>query len=254
MKASIAVLTMAVLASTFMAGASASEFSRPWLDPDVALVLDPFKGNSIDWDKLASEQRVVGVIHRATFGMGTDSKYAVRRSEAKARGYKWGAYHLMTTEDPDDQVDHFLSVAGIESVDTFALDIECLATIGGCAKASFKVTTAQIETAVARFKAKTGRLPLIYANGSVTKVLASKLNGKPELAGLKLWYARFKSTVTDFPAGVWPTYTLWQFSSEINCSPSPGNCPVRVPGTKPDMDINVYNGTIAQAKAAWPLN
>jgi GH25 family lysozyme M1 (1,4-beta-N-acetylmuramidase) len=254
MKSSFAVLALSAISIIFNAESSASEFSKPWLDADVAIVLDPFEGNSMDWDKIASEPRVIGVIHRATFGLSSDAKYAVRKTEAKARGLKWGAYHLLTTADPEDQVDHFLSVTGLDAADAYALDIECLDTLGGCAQSIFKVSAAQIEAAIAHFKAKTGRLPLIYANGSVTDVLASKLNGKPELSGLNLWYARFKNTLTNFPAGLWPSYTLWQFSSEINCEPSPGQCPFRVQGTKSDMDVNAFNGTVAEAKAAWPMN
>jgi hypothetical protein len=33
----------------------------------------------------------------------------------------------------------------------------------------------------------------------------------------------------------------------------PGRRLAHIPGTKPDMDINVFNGTTAQLKAAWPL-
>src|SRR2546430_8857769 len=31
-------------------------------------------------------------------------------------------------------------------------------------------------------------------------------------------FRSFKRSVTDFPAGTWKTYTLWQFSSEVNCT------------------------------------
>jgi len=243
-----------VLALGIGGHAQASEFSRPWRDADVAIVLDPFQGNAIDWDKLATDTRVAGMIHRATIGMNSDSKYTERRGEAKDRGLKWGSYHLLTTADPENQVDNYLSVTGTEAAETYAIDIECLSVIEGCAKPSMKVSIAQIEVAVRRFKEKTGRLPLIYANGSVTSVLAEKLAGKPELSGIKLWYARYKSTLDNFPQGIWTSYTLWQFSSEINCNPPPGTCPHRVPGTKFDMDINVYNGTVAELRAAWPLN
>jgi hypothetical protein len=69
-----------------------------------------------------------------------------------------------------------------------------------------------------------------------------------------LWYARFKSNVTDFPTNTWDTYTLWQFSSEINCKPDhPENCLYRVAGTETDMDVNVYRGTVDEFKANWPF-
>jgi len=61
-----------------------------------------------------------------------------------------------------------------------------------------------------------------------------------------LWYARFKSTIKDFPHGLWLTYTFWQFSSEILAQKA-------VPRTKPDMNINVYNGSVADLRAKWPI-
>lgn len=46
----------------------------------------------------------------------------------------------------------------------------------------------------------------------------------------------------------------WQFSSEINCTPAhPEKCLYRVPGTKTDMDVNVYHGSIADLKVKWPF-
>jgi lysozyme len=63
---------------------------------------------------------------------------------------------------------------------------------------------------------------------------------------MPLWYAGFMPELRDFPAGIWSTYTLWQFSSEIKRQ-------YAIPGVKPDIDINVYNGTVQQLKAAWPF-
>jgi GH25 family lysozyme M1 (1,4-beta-N-acetylmuramidase) len=61
-----------------------------------------------------------------------------------------------------------------------------------------------------------------------------------------LWYARFKPDVKDFPKGIWPTYALWQFSSEIRVQKL-------IPGTDPDIDVNVYNGSVDALRSAWPL-
>ena len=46
--------------------AQPTEFNEPWKDPKVALAIDPFEGNAIDWDALATDPRVVAIIHRAT--------------------------------------------------------------------------------------------------------------------------------------------------------------------------------------------
>ena len=71
---------------------------------------------------------------------------------------------------------------------------------------------------------------------------------------------------------MWPRYTLWQFASELNCpedlrkppKPAPGGkppvspdvaCepyrPYVVPGTRFDMDVNVWNGDLASLRAAF---
>src|SRR5436309_14257007 len=45
--------------------AQSPEFSEPWNNPNIALAIDPYEGNDIDWDKLATDKRVVAIIHRA---------------------------------------------------------------------------------------------------------------------------------------------------------------------------------------------
>jgi GH25 family lysozyme M1 (1,4-beta-N-acetylmuramidase) len=233
------------------APAAAGEFSQPWLEPQTAIVLDPYAGNSIEWDKVATDPRVAGVIHKATQGLGQDAKYPARRREAQVRNYLWGSYHLLTTAEVDRQIDNYLAVAGQNPGETYALDVECLDGLGVCQSTAFKVSVAQVEAALRAFQRKTGRLPLIYANHSVAKTLSARWSNEPEFKDVRLWYARFKATVTDFPKGPWPSYALWQFSSEINCAAA---CPYRVPGVQSDMDLNVYYGTPDDLRAAWPLN
>lgn len=58
----------------------------------------------------------------------------------------------------------------------------------------------------------------------------------------------------DFPQGIWSTYALWQFSSEVNCHiGQEGACAYSVPGTEHDMDINVCHGSVDEVKKTWPL-
>jgi len=83
-----------VIAIGLPALSQAPEFNEPWKNPNLALVIDPFEGNEIDWEQLATDKRVLAIIHRATIGDRVDKKYAERKIEAKKRGYKWGAYHL----------------------------------------------------------------------------------------------------------------------------------------------------------------
>ena len=76
---------------TFRALAQSPEFNEPWKNPKVALAIDPYEENDINWDKLSTDTRVVAIIHRATIGDRADKKYAERKIEAKKRSYRWGA-------------------------------------------------------------------------------------------------------------------------------------------------------------------
>jgi lysozyme len=225
-----------------------SEFNEPWKNPNIALAIDPFEGNAIDWDQLATDKRVVAIIHRATIGDRVDRKYAERKVEAKQRGYRWGAYHFGKPGDPIKQADFFLETVKPETDDMMALDLD---GTDPAQHMSFEEALLFIQ----RIKTKTGRYPFIYANNLVTKAIAEQFGNDDLFAKTHLWYARFKRSVTDFPAGTWKTYTLWQFSSEVNCTPSDrSTCLYTVPGTEYDMDVDVYNGTIEELRKRWPLD
>src|SRR6266550_2399338 len=120
----IVIMALSVFLSTLVAFAQSPEFNEPWKNPNIALAIDPFEGNDIDWDQLATDKRVVAIIHRATIGDRADRKYAERRDEAKKRGYKWGAYHLGKPGDPLKQADFFLATVKPTADELMALDLE----------------------------------------------------------------------------------------------------------------------------------
>lgn len=245
---SSAPLVLILIAVASPAFAQASEFNEPWKNANIALAIDPFEGNAIDWEKLATDRRVVAIIHRATIGDRVDSKYAERKIEAKKRGYKWGAYHLGKPGDPVKQADFFLKTVSPDTDDLLALDLE---SPDPAKHMSFE----EARVFIKRIKEKTGRYPLIYANNLVAKSIGEQLGPDDLFLRTHLWYARFKASVTDFPSGAWKTYTLWQFSSEINCTASDrAACLYTVPGTDYDMDVDVYNGTIEELRVNWPFD
>lgn len=130
--------------------AQSPEFSEPWKDSRIALAIDPFEGNEIDWEKLATDTRVVAIIHRATIGDRADRKYAERRDEAKKRGYKWGAYHFGKPGDPIKQADFFLETVKPADDDLIALDLES-------ADATKHMSFDDARVFIKRIKEKTGR-------------------------------------------------------------------------------------------------
>src|SRR5919106_5577802 len=74
----------AAMATQFAPAAPASEFSEPWKKSDRALVIDAYEYNSIDWEKLATDERIAGFISKASDGLpppyacsGTETEIAL---------------------------------------------------------------------------------------------------------------------------------------------------------------------------------
>jgi GH25 family lysozyme M1 (1,4-beta-N-acetylmuramidase) len=242
------LLIATVLATFSYTFAQSPEFNEPWKNPNVALAIDPYEGNPIDWAQLATDKRVVAIIHRATIGFRVDRKYHERKIEAKQRGYKWGAYHFGKPGDAIKQADFFVETVKPGADDLIALDLD---GIDPTKHMSFE----EARVFINRIKEKTGRYPFVYANNLVTKAIADQYGEDDLFVKTHLWYARFKPTVTDFPVGTWKSYTIWQFSSEINCtSANRSACLYTVPGTEYDMDVNVFNGTIGELRKHWPFD
>src|SRR5258707_5962067 len=175
--------------SPLLSPAQSPEFTEPWKKPNIALAIDPYERNEIDWEKLATDKRVVAIIHRATIGDRADRKYAERRDEAKKRGYKWGAYHLGKPGDPLKQADFFLETVKPAADDLIALDVES-------PDEARDMSFAEARLFIKRIKEKTGRYPLVYANNKVTKAISDQYGSDDVFSKTCLWYARFKKNVT----------------------------------------------------------
>ena len=244
----ILAVFFALIVSSVSCLAQSPEFNQPWKNPNVAIAIDPYERNDIDWDKLGTDKRVVAIIHRATIGLRADAKYAERKIEAKRRGYKWGAYHFGKPGNPIKQADFFLETVKPEADDLIALDLES-------DDATKHMSFADAKLFINRIKEKTGRYPLVYANNDVARAINVQFGEDEVFSQTPLWYARFKRSVTDFPQGTWQTYAIWQFSSEMNCNPANrAACLYTVPGTEYDMDVDVYNGTIQELRMNWPFD
>lgn len=225
--------------ASLFACADASEFREPWKDPSTGLIIDPFYGNSIDWDKIKREPRLVGIIHKATIGVDAlDPKYRERKAEAKKRGYLWGSYHFGMAGSPERQADFYLATVKPADDEVIALDLEDV----GSEK---YMSIAEAEKFIAFVRERTGRYPMVYVN-HLSAGLIARSASRDVFASTPLWYARFRPDIPEFPKGAWDTYTLWQFSSEIRVQ-------YRIPGTRSDMDISVFNGSIDKLKSTWPF-
>jgi lysozyme len=218
-------------------------YNAPWKSSNSSIVIDAYQGNSIDWNKMATDKKVVGVIHRSSIGSTVDTQYKARKKIALENGYLWGAYHLGRPGNTNAQADLFIELLNNEPNTLGILDLE------NTTNGQF-MTIDEAATFMQRVYEKTGRVLVVYANDSTTKLLNSKMKSNPLFQQSKLWYARFKSNISDFPAGLWKGYFLWQFASELNCS-STGSCLYNVPGTLFDMDVNVFYGSKSDLQAQW---
>lgn len=261
----------AVIALAVATGAVRAEPVMPWKDPTNAIVIDAYELNTIDWDDMLSDRRIAAFIAKASDGMpesfscgpghGGDTfahcktmwrKYAVsrelyqtRRALAKSKGLLWGAYHLGRPGNPVDQANHFLDFAEPAEDEMMVLDLEDID------REKF-ISLADSEIFVTHIKARTGRYPVLYTNHTTAKEIAKYRHLYPTLSRLPLWYARYKPDISGvFPMGNWESYALWQFSTMFNCNSRA--CPYRVPGTLPDIDVNVAAMSKEKLKAAWPF-
>ncbi len=257
----------ALLAATL--SASASDFSKPWLKKDRALVIDAYEYNPLDWKKLAANKRIAAFINKGSDGLPPAyrcskneaerrlckalwKRYSVarelfhtRKTIAKSLGLEWGAYHVARPGSPVDQANHFVDFAKPGPSDLMALDLEGLDT-------DKWMSLADAETFVRHLKHRTGRYPILYANDVTAQYIADNRDRFRLLARLPLWYARYKPQIGSyFPKGNWQRYALWQFSASANCNRR--KCPYRIAGAKNDIDVNVAPMDAETLRKYWPF-
>jgi lysozyme len=172
---------------TKIIGKEYTEFLEQLKDRIKGCIANIQNGEVVDlshWDqsvdfKLAKEDGILGVIHKATQGLEyVDPKYAERRKAAEEEGYLWGAYHFGVGENGKGQAEHFLETVGDNSQVLLALDIEEN-------RNGKNITPEQAEDFVERILEATDRLPLIYGSASFLKDFAT-----PILTKCSLWVAR----------------------------------------------------------------
>ena len=220
------------------------QFSKPWEQINPSIIIDAYGLNKIDWDKMIADSNVVAVIHKCSEGLRVDNGYTERKQAAKEHGYLWGSYHLGRAGDPIEQAQFYLSQ--IEDLKLISLDLEDVDN----------PKFMDLENAlifIDYVREQTGRYPILYCNNNVLNQINENYGHESSFAKCPLWYARFKSEVSDFSSVTWPTYTFWQFSCEINCEKT-GECLYNVPGTAHDMDVNIFNGNQEELRQLWPIS
>ena len=254
-------LGCAFLSSSVLAG----EFNRAWFSKNTSIILDAYEYTPIDWSKMSNNTRLAGFINKASDGLSPKAScgrnilyrvkwrryvaarelYHTRRILAKTLGMEWGAYHLARPGNPIEQAEHFLNFAKPDKDDLIALDIEHN-------DPKKWMSLADAEIFARHIKQRTGRYPVLYTNHTTSKFIAANKHEYKLLSRMHLWYARYKPEITGvFPMGDWKSYTIWQFSSMVNCNDK--TCPWRIKGAGNWIDVNVVNMAPKKLRAAWPF-
>lgn len=188
----------------------------------------------------ASAAGIIGVIHKATQGIGfVDPTYGPHRTAASAAGLLWGAYHFGTGDDPVAQAQHFVQVAAPGPQDILVLDFE------ENTNNSNNMTLDQARAFVGAVQNATGITPGLYGGAYLREQLGNSAD--PVLQACWLWWAQYGPLAPVIPAN-WATWTLWQYTDGHNGNPQ--LAPFTVAGIGP-CDRDQYQGTIADLAAKW---
>jgi len=209
-------------------------------------IVDIYEENSFDFDD-AWDHGVRAIFHQTGRGTyHTDGLYAARKKTALKKGFLWGAYHLLSAEDNDLQLDAFFALQDpAEPGIALALDWE---------KPDADHNTMsyrKLRMMAARFNARlkphdVDRYPILYS-GNLFREEDGIVAGDALLAKCPVWYNRMRDTPLGLPKRTWPRYTLWQFDNEDRENGGPPK------NVLPGADWNRFDGSFDDLKRAWPF-
>jgi lysozyme len=208
----------------------------------VNAIVDISHHNTISSFASVKADGIAGVIHKGTQGAGYfDPTFIGHRTQAKAAGLLFGAYHFGTAGDPIVQADFFLSKVGPD--DLLALDFEPNPQ-------GQSMSLHEAEQFVHHIRQVTGRYPGLYSGHSIKEALAAAgitSAAQTELSNCWLWIAQYGPVKPLIPK-IWPQWTLWQYTDGGAGSP-----PHAVKGIGL-CDRDQFNGTLAQLQQFWAAN
>lgn len=151
------------------------------------------------------EAGVEAVILKATQGTyRVDPQFSDFVMRARSKGLLVGAYHFMTGEDADEQLDHFLATVEDHRPMLLCLDYEHNPNAGG-------QPTPEILAAMCRGMLKRlWRHPVLYGSDKswLGEVLADP-DADPIFKNCRKWIARYSAKRPDTPCDI------WQFTSSL---------------------------------------
>lgn len=168
-------------------------------------------------DEATASVSIGFVMVKATEGAThLDATCADNIKAARLAGFLAGAYHVMTTSDPNMQADNFIANSGIVKGDMApVIDLEESILGGNNTARAQKV----LKVLVRRLETHYGTKPIIYCSHN----FSATLNFEKAYADYPLWVARYGSDVKPEAAD------FWQFTDDG-----------RIPGVKGPVDLDAF--------------
>lgn len=187
---------------------------------------------TIDWAKVKAAGKQFAIV-RVSDGTGfLDPKFAANWKGAKAAGLVVGAYQFFRPgTDATAQAD--LMVKQLKSVGFAAGDIPPVIDVEVADGVSPANIAARVNTWLQRVKSQTGRLPSLYTSPGFWGGI-----GNPTPSPLPyIWDAHWGVSCPTLPPA-WGRLRFWQYADDG-----------KVNGISGNVDLDMYNGTLAELKA-----
>lgn len=207
----------------------------------VPRVVDISHHNQVTDLRATARADVWGVIHKSSQGRSyRDPDYAARRSQAKAAGLLWGAYHFNDGSDVAAQVDWFLKCAQPDDHTLLVLDFED--------NPKSNMSVQQAVQFLRLLEQKTGRKGAIYSGNRLKETLHILSSAdRAYVCSHRLWLCQYGPRAS-LPIG-FARYWLWQYTGDGIGQP-PHNVAGIVAGNA-GIDLNIYDGTREQLIREW---
>ncbi|APR87771.1 Integrin-like repeats domain fused to lysozyme, LYCV glycosyl hydrolase [Minicystis rosea] len=187
-----------------------------------------WQGN-IDWSAVRGSGREFAFIRVSDGANYFDSKFDKNWSEARAVGMARGVYQFFRPgQDPIAQANLVLQHLGSDLGELpIVVDVEVSDGVGPA------TLNARLGQWISRIKQATGRTPMIYTSPG----LWPSLSGSSQFADVKLWVAHWGASCPTLPTP-WSNFSVWQYADNGH-----------VPGISGNVDLDRFNGTLADLKA-----
>jgi lysozyme len=209
----------------------------------ILYIADMNHANPVNFGRMA-KAGVVGVIHKATQGVGfTDEAYQVRRAMAVGAGLLWGAYDFNMSDNIPEDVKKFVSVAQPDAHTIMALDYE--------RNPKSEMTFSQALDFMEELDQQLGRVGWLYGGDKIKRDIIQATQAQRDfLAQHPFWGCeygpRWKNWDDNGQPLPWPAPTFWQYTGD---GVGPG--PHTFDGLEQGADLSSFNGTLDQLKQGW---